>query len=448
MKPKYMITLLLIFFLMNSISAQTALTLEQSKQLALKNNAQTKNSQLEIDAAKETKQAAFTSYFPSVSAGAFTFRASKDMMNIQTQGGNLPVYDGNLANLASATQFAFMPASTMSLLKKGTIGMISAVQPVYAGGRIVNGNRLASLGEEVSEYKNKLSQNEILLKTEEQYWQIVSLEEKLKTINKYEELLNNLQLQVEDAFNSGIVMRNDVLKVKLKKSEVLLNKSKLENGIKLASMAFCQLVGITYDSTLTLTDQLTTVSLPQSYFVDHSEALTKRSEYSLLQKSVDAEKFQTNIKRGEYLPQVGIGVSGVYMKLDEGKSNSFGMVFGVIQVPISGWWEASHTLSERSIKEQIAQNNLKDKSELLSLQMQKAWQDISEAYKQVSLSEESKAQAEENIKVNEDSYKNGLIKVSDLLEAQALLQQTKDQLTDSRTQYKIKCSYYLNVTGR
>jgi outer membrane protein len=276
----------------------------------------------------------------------------------------------------------------------------------------------------------------------------VSLNEKQKTVQAYEELLNKLLTQVEDAYASGIVSRNDLLKVKVKRSEVLLNKSKLENGRKLATMAFCQYIGITYDSTLVLVDSLSVAGLPQTYYVDHAEALKSRSEYNLLQASVRAEELQSNMKLGEYLPQVAVGVSGLYMKLDESKDRTLGMAFGTVSIPISGWWEASHTLQERSIKEQIAQNTMKDNSELLLLQMQKAWQDYSDAYKQALLSEEAKAQAEENLKVNQDSYNNGMSNLSDLLEAQALQQQMKDQLIDARAGYRSKQITYLQVTGR
>jgi outer membrane protein TolC len=376
------------------------------------------------------------------------FRAQKGLMEITNAGGNLPVYDGNPANLHSATQYAYFPSSTTSIMEKGMVGFINAIQPIFAGGRIYNGNRLASLGEEVSEFKNKMTADEVNLKTEEQYWQIVSLEEKQKTIDKYEELLNRLLVQVKEAFNSGLVMKNDVLKVKLKLNEVLLNKSKLENGRKLAAMAFCQYIGIPYDSTLTLSDNLTIKENPQNLFVENSEALMKRTEYSLLEKSVEAEKLRTKMKLGEYLPQVSIGVNGMYMKFDENKDRTLGMIFSTVSVPISSWWGGSHELEERSIKEEIAENDFKNNSELLVLQIEKAWQDLSDAYKQYLLSEESKVQAEENMKVNDDSYKNGLSNVSDLLEAQALLQQTQDQLTDAKANYVVKKTTYLQVTGR
>jgi len=430
------------------VRAGDKLTLEESKRLALLNNAAIKNSLLEKEAAGETRKAALTRYFPTVSASGTAFDAGKSLMEISTEGGNLPVYDGNPANLAAATQFAYSPGMTMGLLKSATIGMVTAVQPVYAGGRIVNGNKLAALGEDVSEYKVRMSRNEVLLTTEEDYWRVVSLNDKLKTVQKYEELLQRLLVQVESAYNAGLVMKNDVLKVKLSLSQVLLNKSKVENGRKLSAMALCQHIGIPYDPSLELEDPLPASEAPQSYYIDAAEVLKTRPEYGLLAASVRAEELKSKMKLGEYLPQVGVGVAGLYMKLDETKGRTNGMIFGTLSIPLSGWWEGFHVLSEQKAREQIARNTMKDQSDQLILQMEKARQDLTDAHKQVLLSREAQAQAEENLKVNQDSYDNGLSNVSDLLDAQAMLQQTHDQLTDALAQYRVKLVYYLQVTGR
>ena len=412
--------ILLILVFTGAGYSQTILTLEQSKEFALKNNTKIKNSNLEIEAAHQTKRAAFTKYFPNLNAGTIALKAKDDMLNISSNG----------------------------ILSRMDAEFVSIVQPVYTGGRIKTGNNLAALGEEVNTYKSRLTRDEVLLKTEEQYWQIISLDEKLKTIKAYEELLGSLAKQVDDAYQSGLVMKNDVLKVKLKQSEVLLNKSKLSNGKGLALMAFCQHIGIPDDSTIMLQDELLIDSNPEMLYIDHGEALHKRTEYLLLQKSVEAEKLLTRQKKGEYLPQIGIGVSGFRFKIDKDKDINNGMVFGTIQVPISGWWEASHALQERKIKEEIASNNLNETKDLLLLHMKKAWQDLCDAYKQVSLSEESRIQAEENLKVNNDAYRNGLITVSDLLEAQAIFKHAADQLIDAKAHYRIKQTNYLCVTGR
>jgi outer membrane protein TolC len=243
-------------------------------------------------------------------------------------------------------------------------------------------------------------------------------------------------------------MKNDVLKVRLKLSEVLLNKSKAGNGRALAAMALCQHIGIPYDPAVELSDPLVVDGPPDAYHVDHQEALKARPEFRLLQASVRAEELKTRMTLGEYLPQAGVGVAGLYMKMDSAKGRTNGVLFGTLSIPLSGWWGGSHALGERKAQEQIARNILKDNADLLVLQMEKAWQDLTDAHRQVLLARESKAQAEENLKVNQDSYDNGLTSVSDLLEAQALLQQANDQLTDAMAAYRVDLVSYLQVTGR
>jgi outer membrane protein len=424
MKNIHIIATLLISCPISQAGAQDTLTLEKSINLALKNNYDIQNSELELKAAQQTRKSAVTNYFPSVNAGGLRFESEK------------PLLEMGLGKVS------------LGFLDKGTIGYVNAVQPIFAGGRIINGNKLASLGVDVSRFKSNITRDEVVLKTEEQYWQIVSLEDKLRTIVAYETMLNSLLAQVKDAYNSGVVMRNDVLKVELKRSEVLLNKSKLTNGLELARMAFCQYVGLPLNSGVILVDSLTIGESPQSLLVAHSECLRNRNEYKLLESSVRAEKLQTRMTRGSYLPQVGVGVAYQYLEFDESDGRSFGMIYGTASIPISGWWGGSHELKKRKQEERIAENNFRDNSELLLLQMEKSWQDVSDAYTQYLLSDESKGQATENMKVNQDSYDNGMILVSDLLEARALLQQAEDQSTDARMNYLTKKTRYLQVTGR
>ena len=424
------------------------LTLKKCRELALSNNTKTKNSRLEIEAADQTRQAARTKYYPNISAGTMSFRARASVLEGGLNGGDLPVYDGNSANLTSASQFAFFPPLSLGVLKKADIGIVTIVQPVYTGGRIKTGNKLADLGVDVSKFKGKLSNNEVLLKTEEQYWQIVSLYEKLSTIERFDKLLSNLRKQVEDAYQSGIVMKNDVLKVKLKQSELALNRSKLENGITIAKMAFAQYIGIPNETEYKIEYDLVINFQPAKLYVDNNEALSERTEYQLLKKSVEAEKLQTRLKRGEHLPQVVVGGSGMYMKIDEYNKSNKQFVYAAVQIPLSDWHEASHTLKEREQKEKIAKNNMAESTNLLLLQMKKAWYDLNDAHKQVMICAEAKAQAEENLKVNNDSYQNGLITLSDLLEAQAMLQQEADRLVDAKVNYRINETTYLQVTGK
>ncbi len=447
MKKKLVIMMLLAGATLQ-VPAQKFLSLEESISLAVKNNVEIRNSNLETEAAKKVKESAYTKYFPEVSAGLQAFRSIDPLFEMESSGGNLPVYDGNPINLLNPTQFAYLPGSSIGMLKKGIFGNLMVAQPLYVGGRIENGNRLAELGTEVKTLQVRMAESEVKLKVEEQYWQIVALAEKEKTVDKYETLLNRVLMQVNDAVKNGLLLKNEALKVQLKINELKLNRSKLQNGKKLATMAFCQYIGLEYDPAIKLADTSVTRGLPESYLVDHKEALGNRTEYLLLNKAVTAEELLTVMKKGEFLPQVAVGAAGLYFKIDEGKGTTTGLLFGSVSVPISAWWSGKYELEERHIKEDIARNNTRDKSELLLLQMEKAKQDLIVSYDQILLAEETRQQAEMSLSLNDESYRMGLTTVSDLLESQAVYQQALEQMIDARTTYAAKVAEYLKVTGR
>lgn len=452
MRKRYIAPIIILCAFTGTIQlkAQAKYSLDDCKKMALEYNRSIKNSRLEIEAAKQTKKNAFTGYFPKVSATGMGFRFSDPLLEYNMPGGDLPVYDGNPANLPGATQFAYFPGISLSLLDKATVGAVTAVQPLYAGGRIVTGNKLAQLGVNVNQSRLILSKSEVLLQTEEQYWGIVSLNEKLRTLHLAEGLLDTVYKQANDSYRAGLINRNDVMKVSIRQSEMRMNRLKLENGIRLAMMAFSQHIGLAYDSTMVLSDTLVASQSPDEVYLDAGQALFHREEYKLLQKSVEAEELQTRLKIGEYLPEVGVGVGAVYYDYDfsNNKGTSNTMVFASVKIPISDWWGASHAIKEKKFKEQIARNNSRNGEELLLLQIQKAWNELNEAYKQIEVANETVAQAEENLRINSDNYKNGIVNISDMLEAQMILQQTRDDLTDARSGYKIKLVTYLQVTGR
>lgn len=430
--------------------SQTTLTLEESKALALKNNKVLQNSALEIEAAQQVKKNAYTNYFPKVSANVLGMQAINPIIEFNMEGGNLPVYDGNPANLSTATQFAYFPGMELSMFQRSAIGVLNIAQPIYAGGKISTGNKLAALDVDVKEKQQQLTENEILLKTEQQYWQLISLQEKQRTLEKYELLLNGVRKQVDDAFTAGLIIKNDVLKVQIKQSELEANKNKLLNGKKLATMQFCQTIRISYDSTLVLKEVIDVSQNPYQYYTDNQNALTQRTEYQLLEKSVEAAQLQTKMKTGDYMPTVAVGLAGYHINMLESGANNFtnGMAYVSLSIPISDWWGGSHSIKEHKIKQRIVENTFEDTKGLLNLQMEKAWTDVNETWKQISIMKETAVQAEENLKVSQTGYNSGVVTLSDLLEAQALVAETDDKLTDAQTQYKLAVTTYLQVTGR
>jgi outer membrane protein TolC len=412
-------------FLMVSVSgsAQQAYSLAQCKKLALENNARMKNARLEVSSARQTKEEAFTNFFPSLSASALGYNA------------NQPLVEANLGG---------MP---LALLKNGIVGDITVTQPLFAGGQIVNGNKLAQLGVEVSRFKQEQSAKEVLLTTEVYYWQIISLNEKLKTLAIVEQLVNSLYKDVDAAVKAGVKNRNDLLQVQLRKNSVASDRLQLENGLKLSRMLLGQYVGLKADSLSLESVSFDEPASPEKLRTDHGAALLTTPEYQLLAKNVEANRLQQKITVGKYLPTVGVGASYMYDDLMD-KDNTTAMVFAKVSVPISAWWGGSHAIKKQKFQTMMAQNEQRNNSDLLLIQMQKLWNDVEESYKQVKLAEESVVTATENVRLNTNYYQAGTTTLSDLLDSQLLLQQSRNQHTDAYTQYLIKQTQYLQATGR
>jgi outer membrane protein len=403
--------------------SSTNLTLEECRQLALENNEACSISELEVSAAEHIKDSAFSRYFPKVKANIAMWSAEEGLLELST------------------------PIGSLNGLKEGSLASVTAVQPLYAGGRIHNGNCLAELSADVQKDKRDLVRDEVLLRAEELYWLVVSVDEKIRTINSYDTLLEQLHVQVSDGVEAGLALRNDLLKVDLAQAEVRFNHLQLVNAKSLALMALCQHVGVEYEESIVLSEPPLIDDSPQDYHVEAQMALESRSEYALLLKSVESEQLQTSLKRGEFLPQIGIGASLISFEMDEESRRNFGTVFGQVSIPISGWWGGSYELKERKAKERIARENFKQSSELLTLQIEKAWRDLVDAHEEVKLSRLAEEQANENLILNQDSYAAGLIQLSDLLGALAMRQKTRNQSSDSRAQYLFKRTFYLQVSG-
>ncbi|MDD4226159.1 MAG: efflux RND transporter permease subunit [Mariniphaga sp.] len=436
-----------IFILLPSVSNAQSLSLDSCKVYALEHNRQIKEAKLKVDEAEQVRKNVQTNFYPKVNAQIAAIKINDYLLDIETPEMNLPVYDGNPENLANVTQFAYVPGMNIQALDYLNIGMVTAIQPIYAGGQVKTGYKLASMGKIINEKALILSTEEVIVKTEEYYWTLVSLQAKQKTLSSYEKLIISLLKDVQVSYDAGLIEKSDLLKVKMKLNEIEANKLKLVNGVEMVKMAMCQHIGIEYSENITLQDTSFTIVTPEALFILPEDALLNRTEYQILNDVVNVEELQKRLSLGEHLPQFAIGVQGQYLDIAE-KQNTYAIGFATLSIPISDWWGGKYKMQEHNIKIDIAKNDLDEKSELLKLQMTQSFKKLTESFKQISVAESQVEQAGEHVKVVSDNYDAGIVSTSDLLEAQALLQEAEDNLTDARSIYQINQTHYRQVVAK
>lgn len=426
-------------------TAQTY-TLQQLKDSALNNNIAIRNARHSIDAAQQQRKEAFTKYFPNISGTGLWFNANKGMAQTTVTPSEVvpPSLGAALAQMLPAEALVELATPIpVSMLKNGTVAGVMATQPVFAGGQIINGNRLAKVGEDVSKLQLRLSENQVEKNIEQYYWQLVSLQEKMKTITAVEALLADIKKDVDIAVKAGVAMRNDLLQVQLRQNDTGSQRLKVENGISVLKLIMAQYCGLRDTAFSVKSDYNQVVAAPAVA----PTTIAALPEYQLLQKQVEAASLQRKMEVGKNLPTVAVGAGYNYHNLLE-NDHTFGMVFATVSVPISDWWGGSHAIKRRKIEQQKAQDQLADNSELLVIRMQKAYNDVVEAQQQLQIAQRSIEQAEENLRLNRDYYRAGTSRMSDLLEAQLLYQQACDKQTDAFADYHNKLLEYKQATAQ
>ena len=444
---KKSIIVIVCFACCNMVAAQTY-TLEQLKDSARHNNITLRNAQRSVASAAQQRKEAFTKYFPNISGTGFWFNANKGTARMDVNPSQMiPAEIG----AAMAQQFpaealaALQSPISMSMLKNGTVAGVNAVQPVFAGGQIVNSNKLARVGEEAARLQLELSDNEVERQTEQYYWQLVSLQEKMKTIAAVDTLLGDIYKDVDVAVRAGLDMRNDLLQVQLRRNDIESQRVNLQNGISIVRLLLTQYCGL--DNTdFTLVTDMKAIP-PMIHPQDYGQALLSTPEYQLLGKQIEAARLQKNIAVGQQLPTVAVGAGYNYHNLLD-NNRTFGMIFATVSVPISDWWGGFHAIKRKKIEYQKAIDEQRDKAQLLQIRMQNAYNNVVEASQQLDIAQRSIEQSEENLRLHRNFYKAGTTKMSDLLEAQLLYQQSLDRRTDAYAVLQNKILEYRHATGQ
>jgi outer membrane protein TolC len=425
---------------MGYLSAQAqVISLDEFKTAALKHNHKIKEAHFKLKSAEEKQKETRTNFFPKVNAGFTSVRLNKDLIDIQIPELKLPVSQGGAV---IPNQFAVLPGMPVQAIKEIDFGYLNAVLPVYMGGQIRNGNKLTKMLIDINSTALQLTEDQTILQTEKLYWQIVSFNEKCKTLDSYEKLLHQLNTDVSNSFEAGLINKSDVLKVQLEQNKLSAQKLQLNNAIKILTMTLCQFTGITYNKQIRLNGKLQELATPQQLYTTPEEAVNRRKEYQLLQKGVEVAQLQHKLTKGSLMPSLALGVNNFHLKMDN-NDKMYTATYLTLSVPLSNWWAGSHQLKQSKYQTSIAKNNLDEKAQLMVLQINNSFQNLTLVHKQINVANSGLETAEENLKVVTNNFKAGIANTSDLLEAQAEHQKAQDNLIDVKTKYILQKNDYL-----
>ena len=437
-------------------SSQQTLTLEECRNLAIQNNKELQMSGEKVKAANEERKAAFTKYFPQLSAMGGYMWNQKDinLLDMDALSAKLGSALGPLAQLPVFGQLMGGIDDVQHLdVQNIWVGGVSLVQPVFMGGKIVSYNQITKYARELAESMNDLQLQEVIYKTDETYWQVISLVNKKKLADAG--LLRKMDSDVTAMIAEGVATQADGLSVKVKLNEAEMAQTKVDNGLALSRMLLSQICGLPLDEPLALADE-NIENFPvhsSDATANVNEAFANRDELKSLELAAKIYQKKERIVLADMLPNVALSANYLVTNPNafNGFKNEFAGMFNVgvmMKVPLSGWWEGTYKRNSARAETRIQMLQLMEAREKVELQVNQSVYKVNEANKKLTASSRNMENAEENLRHANLGFEEGVIPALNLMEAQTAWVSARSSLIDAQIEVKLTEVYLSKAMGK
>ena len=478
--------ILFLFFLLTttfSLKSQGILSLDSCRALAIANNKELLISGEKINAAHYQNKAAFTNYLPNFSATGAYMRNQKEFSLLNSDqkaalsglGNSIsgPLQQAaqvigqlhpELAPALSQLGGAIVPAlneagsSIVDAFRTDTrnvyAGVITLTQPLYMGGKIRAYNKITKYAEELARQQHNSGMQEVILSTDQAYWQVISLVNKKKLAESYLKLLQKLDSDVEKMIAEGVATKADGLSVRVKVNEAEMTLTKVEDGLSLSRILLCQLCGIDLSTPVVLADEdIDDIPLmPVTTDFEVETAYANRPEIRSLELATKIYQQKINVTRSEHLPSLAL--MGNYMVTNPSVFNSFENKFKrmwnvgiMLQLPIWHWGEGLYKVKAAKAEARIAQYQLEDAKEKIELQVNQSAFKVNEAAKKLTMAKKNLEKADENLRYATLGFEEGVIAPSNVLEAHTAWLSAQSEKIDAQIDVKLTEIYLQKSLG-
>ena len=455
--------------------AQRVLTLDSCRAMALRNNKQMGVAKMKQEVSANLRKSARTKYLPHVSAMGGYMWMNKEVSilsddqkkALSNMGTNTTTSLQNalsplVSTLPAATQvkmgndmaqFASVLNQTGSgivdALRTDTRNMIAGAvvvtQPVYMGGAIVAANKMADINEKLAANSLEVKRQGTLYNIDQAYWQVVSLRHKQTLAESYVALVRKLKDDVQKMIDQGVATKGDGLSVSVRVNEAEMALTQVEDGLVLSKMLLCQLCGLPVDENITLADEESDEVKPDDGNLAVAEpafAMQNRPELKVLQNTVDLSRQTTNVLKAGNLPQVLL--TGGYTISNPNTFNGFEKKFSgfwnvgvLVRVPIWNWGDVKYKVRASKVATAMANIEMDEARELIELQVNQSNFKMKEASKKLEMARANVANADENLRMANIGFKEGIVSFTTVMEAQTAWQQAQSQKIDAEIGVKL-----------
>jgi len=421
-----------VFILTCSAWAETGpLTLEQAIQIAIDNNYSLQATSKRQTLAKEKVSEAKSAFYPNLRIESSVTKLNEPpSMELPSMG---------------------LPSMRKIILGDDVIYDIKGIvtQPLWTGGKISSAYKLALANEESAEYEYERVKNELILSVQGAYFGILkALKFAQIARDAVKQIEAHLQI-VKNFYEAGIVAKVDVLKAEVQLANVQQNLIKAENGVSLAKAGFNQLLARKLDAEVEVVDILEWIPCKVNLDDCLKKAVNNRPELKQMKANIEMLKQRVTIAKSDNYPSVAL--FGNYEE-QKGKTPEIKWDGSWMAGIMINWtlWDGNARKSRinqaTSELEAVAAQEMLLRDGIM-LEVKQAVLNLNEAEKNIDVSQGAIGQAEENLRITREMYKEGAATTTDVLDAQTLLTQAKTNYYQALYDYHLALAKLQKAMG-
>ncbi|WP_314028865.1 TolC family protein [Porphyromonas catoniae] len=415
--------------------AQRVLTLDSCRSLAKEHSRTLQQKDEEIKAAHAKKQQVMTNFFPQVAARGVYLHMQKELHLID--------WDKPLGHLNFLIPERLRHLGTVDL-RNLWVGNVTAIQPLFLGGKIISGYKMASLAERLQGELRQTAETEVETKLDETYWQVVSLRSKERLLDQLVRLLEQTVKDVDASIDAGVATKADGLSVRTKLSEAEVKRSQVVNGLELSRMLLADLCGLSEDEPFTLAEEghlqellLSTQTEPIARDEDTEAAIERRSEIRSLRLVDSIYSKRVNMESASLFPKLyGVAsYSTTNPNSFQGQKKEFGGQYYLglmLEVPISDLFSGTFKRRQAKAEHRVKQLELAEARSKINLQIKQALRTADDARRAYTTALSAVKMAEENMRYAKAGYDEGVIPLLNYTMAQTAWMSAQDSLIDAQ----------------
>ncbi len=412
---------------------QRTLTLKEAVDLSIKNSKQLKASKARTDAAISQVTEAEENRLPNFGVSASYLRLNSAHIDLKSNSNSTGSGSGG---------------SSAPKISQALYGIANLSYPIYQGGRIKYAIESAKYLEQATRLDADNDKEAVVLNTMNAYTNLYKagaainvVRESLASSRKRDSTFSRLE-------QNGILARNDLLKSELQTSNIELSLLDAENNLRLANINMDIMLGLPENTTLqidsTVFQQTTAIKN-----IDDYEQLALQNRKDIQALSFRKKAVSTAIKsaKTEGYPTVALtgGYVAAYVPNFITITNAINAGVGV-QYNIASLWKTNTRLQQARAREDEIQANEEQLNDAIRLQINNDYQNFLLSQKRIDVYQKALQQATENFRITNNKYQNSLATITELLDADVALLQSKLNLSVSHAD-EISAYYKLLFTS-